>query len=182
MRCALRIIPYLATTSRSGIWTPDIFRRRKSGGCERADVAPGAFGTGSSRMVTLTFQPRYKLPEVRNPDLNEFRQTILECGDEFGEATLVYEGEQTATLILIFHDQYGYYLKYRNSDREEWLSLGDASRLKEVVTPDDWEASVGLFVPLPRAWQAIKDFCESGERSAGIMWIRPSEIPAGGNW
>ena len=130
----------------------------------------------------LIFQPRYKLPELRNPDLNELRKTIYELGGEFGEATLLYEGEQTATLILIFHDDYGYYLKYRNSDRKEWLSLSDASRLQEVITPDDWEASIGLFVPLPQAWGAIKDFCESGERSAGIEWIRPSEMPTGGNW
>ena len=85
---------------------------------------------GYSRMSMLTFQPRYKLPELRNPDLNELRKTISELGGEFGEATLVYEGKQTARLILIFHDDYGYYLKYRNNEGKEWLSLGDASRLR----------------------------------------------------
>jgi len=132
--------------------------------------------------MMLTFQPRYRLPGLRNPDMNGLRKTILELGGEFGEATLLYDGKHMARLILIFHDDYGYYLKYRNDDGKEWLSLADATRLKEVVTPDDWEASVGLFVPLPEAWDAIKHFCECGERSDEIVWIRPSEVPAGGNW
>jgi hypothetical protein len=92
------------------------------------------------------------------------------------------DGGNRSTLILLSHDELGHYLKYSDSKGDEWLSLGNANRLAEVVMPDDWEASAGLFVAVERAWPAIKDFCQFGIRSEKIEWIRPADMPEGGNW
>ena len=63
-----------------------------------------------------------------------------------------------------------------------WLSLGDRSRLSEVVCPDDWKVSAGLFVPTDKAWLVIRQFCESGTRSNDIEWITPDDMPDDGNY
>jgi hypothetical protein len=137
-------------------------------------------------MAELSFEPQYALPWMRNPDLEELRRIVLNPkgpGWDFGDARIRYEarGEQF-TLIVLSHLELGYYLKYIDPRDEEWLSLGDASRLTEVVVPDDWEASIGLFIPPDRAWLAIEEFCQSGTRSNRIAWIRPEAVPDEGNW
>jgi hypothetical protein len=135
-----------------------------------------------SATATVTFSPRYAIPEATDPDPIWLRDLILrpsEPGREFGEATITFrDGDREASLILIVDRTLGYYLIL---GKHEWLSLGDRGRLTEVVCPDDWEASAGLFVPAEKAWAAISEFCASGMRSDAIEWIRPSEVPAGGN-
>ena len=135
-------------------------------------------------MPEFIFQPRYVIKSVRNPDLDWLRDLILEPflpGREFGEAFIEYrDGQQSVSLILLSDRQLGYYLKHFLG-KETWLSLGDAARLSEVVCPDDWEASAGLFVSPADAWSAIREFCLTGSRSSAIQWIRPSEVPPDGN-
>jgi hypothetical protein len=137
-------------------------------------------------VAEVTFEPRYALPRMRNPDLELLRDIILDpsgTGREFGDAVTSFEdGGNRSTLILLSHDELGYYLRYSDSEEDEWLSLGNANRLAEVVMPDDWEASAGLFVAVERAWPAIEDFCQFGIRSEKIEWVRPADMPEGGNW
>jgi hypothetical protein len=136
-------------------------------------------------MADILFQPRYAIRSVRNPDLEWLRDVILDpfCpGREFGEALIDFDdGHRLRRMILIADRDLGYYLKY-DPGGDTWLSLGDASRLSEVVCPDDWQASAGLFVPAEQAWLAVSEFCRSGERSTAIKWIRPGEVPVDGNW
>lgn len=136
-------------------------------------------------MTDVFFEPRYALKAVRNPDMCWLRDVILDpcCpGREFGEASITFrDGRRVAILILINDRELGYYLNYEAED-DTWLSLWDPGKLAEVVCPDDWKASAGLFVPAERAWEAIHDFCLSGVRSATLSWIRPADMPEGGNW
>jgi hypothetical protein len=136
-------------------------------------------------MADVFFEPRYVLPWTRNPDLEELRRIFLHPngpGWQFGDAMIRYdERGQQFTLIVLSHPELGYYLKYLDSC-DEWLSLGDASRLAEVVIPDDWEASAGLFIAPDQAWLAIKEFCLSGKRTNQIAWITPDQVPDEGNW
>jgi hypothetical protein len=136
-------------------------------------------------MAEIHFQPRYAVSSVVNPELNWLRELILDPfreGREFGEATIQFrEGERQLRMILISDPKLGYYLNY-DPEKDTWLSLGDASRLSEVICPDDWEASAGLFISADKAWLAISEFCQTGERSGAIKWIRPSSLPEDGNW
>jgi hypothetical protein len=136
-------------------------------------------------MSEVLFEPRYAIRSVRDPDLDWLRDLILDPfrpGREFGEAIITFrDGDRATDLILIADRDLGYYLKYEPTGDTQ-LSLGDPSRLAEVVCPDDWQASAGLFVPPDRAWLAISEFCRSDGRSSEIEWIRPEDIPPEGNW
>jgi hypothetical protein len=131
------------------------------------------------------------MPEMRNPDLERLRQIILNPdgpGWQFSEGGIDYLSDGRRThLIVLQHPELGYYLKYIGpggirEPNDTWLSLGDRSRLGEVVCPDDWEASAGLFIPPPLAWEAIQLFCTTGARSPAVEWISPLETPESGNW
>jgi hypothetical protein len=108
-------------------------------------------------------------------------------GREFGEAMIHFgEDDERSVLSLLHHGPLGYYLHYfghfARPDRDEWLSLGDPTRLAEVVMPDDWEASAGLFIRPDRAWLVIEEFCRTGQRSDEIEGIRPEDMPEEGMW
>jgi hypothetical protein len=145
-------------------------------------------------VAEFVFSPRYShlLPEeMRHPDLGTLGRIILNPqgpGWEFSEAGIDYlDGGRRTHLIVLQHPKLGYYLHYVGpggiKDPDDiWLSLGDRSRLGEVVCPDDWEASAGLFVPPSLAWEAIRHFCTSGTRSPVVEWISPRDVPENGNW
>jgi hypothetical protein len=136
-------------------------------------------------MPEVLFAPRYAIRPVRDPDPDWLRDLILDPfrpGREFGEARATFrDGDRTAELILIADRGLGYFLKWEPTG-DTWLSLGDPSRLAEMVCPDDWQASAGLFVPAEKAWLAIHEFCRTGGRSSEVAWIRPEDVPAEGNW
>lgn len=131
-------------------------------------------------MLPIHFHPRYQHERFsRNPSLTQLEQYILNDGGGFGDAT-IHHGEypSDAYLIILFDDTLGYYIKYLDG-KSEWLSLYDGSRLTEVICPDDWDASVGLFVPPPLAWLTIARFCETGERLQTQEWVMPEKCPKG---
>lgn len=146
-------------------------------------------------VARFSCHPRYGhlIPEaMRCPDLKSLEQLILHPdgpGWQFSEEGIDYflDDGRKHHLIVLGDSKLGYYLQYQGPNgcfgpEDIWLSLGDRSRLGEVVCPDDWEASAGLFVPLPLAWQAIHYFCTSGGQSPMIEWISHLEIPETGNW
>lgn len=137
------------------------------------------------RMSELIFEPRYAVRTTRNPALDWLRDLILDPfreGREFGEASLTFRDDgRSAELILIADRELGYYLKY-DPTGDTWLSLGDSDRLSEVVCPDDWQVSAGLFVPPEKTLLVIQEFAQSGTRSEAIAWIRPEDVPEEGNW
>jgi hypothetical protein len=144
-------------------------------------------------VAEFVFSPRYShlLPEeMRHPDLATLGQIILHPdgpGWQFSEAGIDYlDGGRRAHLIVLRDSDLGYYLHYIgprgiNNPDDIWLSLRDRGRLGEIVCPDDWHASAGLFVPPPVAWEAIRYFCTTGVRSPCVDWIGPREMPENGN-
>jgi len=146
-------------------------------------------------VASFKCSPRYPhlIPEeMRRPNLEQLRQLVLSPdgpGWQFSEAGIDYlfADGRMHHLTVLGHAQLGYYLKFFDSDiphecQEIWLSLGDRSRLTEVVCPDDWEASAGLFVERKAAWESSHYFCTTGERAPAIDWITESEMPETGNW
>ncbi|MNN93694.1 hypothetical protein D3C81_2121920 [compost metagenome] len=67
--------------------------------------------------------------------------------------------------------------------RAEWLSLENELRLNQFVeSSDEWYASIGLFMPVEKAWIAISEFLISGEKTDLINWINSEDMPKDGNW
>jgi hypothetical protein len=125
---------------------------------------------------------------INDPSLDTVRQIILSppAGywyETIGVAALErYDGPSKKRLMVLPSEQHGFYLKYSDEAKQVWLSLEDPGKLTEVIEcADKWYASVGLFLPKEKAWLAIKEFYETGNRSEEITWIDPAEIPEGGS-
>jgi hypothetical protein len=85
-------------------------------------------------------------------------------------------------MLILPNEKYGYYLHYLDKAGNAWLSLHDPAKLRETAEcADEWYASIGLFLPKDLAWIAVKEFIETGERSSEIKWIKPADLPEGGN-
>lgn len=75
----------------------------------------------------------------------------------------------------------GYYRITGGAPRQDWLSKGDTTKLKEWVdslhgTP----LPVGLFIPFSEAWKAVKEFMETeGQLPTSIAWIQGEDLPEG---
>jgi hypothetical protein len=78
-----------------------------------------------------------------------------------------------------FHGVLFHYRKSGAGRAEVYYSRGDLRRLREWVGTNDGDLnSVGLFVPLERAWKAVKDFIESeGALPGSIAWIADDDVP-----
>lgn len=102
----------------------------------------------------------------------------------YGTDNLARHDQVTVNLDMTGNRDLGVYLQYDKWDgriqrKQTLYSKGDLSRLGEFVrslhgTP----LSVGLFVPFPVAWEAVKEFIETdGELPTSIEWTASSDLP-----
>ncbi|MDJ0514333.1 MAG: Imm1 family immunity protein [Methyloceanibacter sp.] len=77
-------------------------------------------------------------------------------------------------VLLIYH-------KYGGGYSEAYTSKGDLSRLKEWVRNLHQDPlPVGLFIPFPDAYEAVKEFIETdGQLPKCIEWVANKDLPAG---
>ena len=77
--------------------------------------------------------------------------------------------------VLIVYDRYG------GGYHDEYTSVGDMSRLNEwVENLHRTKLPVGLFIPFPRAYNAVKEFIETdGELPKCIEWVANKDLPYG---
>lgn len=73
-----------------------------------------------------------------------------------------------------------YYTKTGGGYREHFTSKGDMTRLKEWVRTLQGDLRpIGLFVPFPTAWKAVKEFMETdGQLPKSIEWVPNNDLPA----
>lgn len=73
------------------------------------------------------------------------------------------------------------YQKYGGGYQEAFTSKGDLRRLREWVrsTHND-PLPVGLFIPFPKAYEAVKEFIETdGQLPKCIEWVANKDLPPG---
>jgi len=93
--------------------------------------------------------------------------------------------EQVEVHLLMWgHPKHGVLITYQKSGggyREAFISKGDMSRLREFVrTTHQDPMPIGLYIPFPEAWKAVKEFIETGgELPKSIEWVRPRDLPEG---
>jgi hypothetical protein len=95
------------------------------------------------------------------------------------------EGERVNVhLYMIGHRTHGVYLQYDKWDgrvRRKFCynAKGDMSRLHQFVhSMHGTPLSIGLFLPFPTAWIAVKEFIENdGELPKSIEWIEARDLP-----
>jgi hypothetical protein len=91
-----------------------------------------------------------------------------------------------AHLYMTGNRDLGVYLAYSKWDgrirrKYSYSPKGDLSRLGEFVESlHETRLSVGLFIPFPAAWKAVKEFMETnGELPTSIEWIATRDFPPG---
>ncbi|UZE47603.1 Imm1 family immunity protein [Rhodopseudomonas sp. P2A-2r] len=101
-----------------------------------------------------------------------------------GTAALPEINQVGAALAMVGKPELGVYLAYDKWDGREqkkfnYNARGDLSRLGEFVRSlHDTPLSVGLFIPFPLAWKAVKEFMETdGEIPTSIEWIASKDLP-----
>ncbi len=122
------------------------------------------------------------------PDMAACRRLVLELPDEYwlqgnGQVQIRFLAKETENQLLVSPNKnFGIALKIFIAEFD-WLSLHDPTRLAEITTvSEDWLTSVGLFLPPSDAWLAIAEFCQSGDRSSAVKWIKSTEMPPDSNW
>jgi hypothetical protein len=71
------------------------------------------------------------------------------------------------------------YSKFGGGHNEMYSSRGDLTRLRDLVRSLHEELlPVGLFIPFPQAWKAVKEFIETdGGLPRSIEWIANDDLP-----
>lgn len=74
-----------------------------------------------------------------------------------------------------------YYTKWGGGYSEHFTSKGDMSHLKEWVRTLQGDLRpIGLFIPFPAAWNAVKEFMETdGRLPKSIEWVANRDLPQG---
>ena len=93
------------------------------------------------------------------------------------------QGRVDIDLTIQVHPQFGVLLQHRRTGRlpiQTYYSRGDLSRLHEwIITLQDEQRPVGLFIPFEKAWQAIKEFIgRDAALPSSIVWVKGSDLPA----
>lgn len=129
----------------------------------------------------------HDLVELKNHVLNEFPDYWHE-GHGGGIISWLDDEKCTRQLLILPNDDYGIYLQYIDKRKNEksyetWLSLQDSNNLSEETAEysDELYASIGLFLPVGKAWLAIEEFCETGETDK-IDWIEETAMPEDSNF
>ena len=71
------------------------------------------------------------------------------------------------------------YSRLGGGQRVGWASKGDMTRIREWVRSlHDDPLPVGLFIPFPKAWLAVKEFMETeGQLPTSIEWVKCEDLP-----
>lgn len=137
--------------------------------------------SGPMRKQELNPNPEYLKLLLLQPPPGYWSQGAGDASIDYREPPL-----PERTLIVMQDNRLGFYLKYLEAIsarvETEWLSLGDRSRLKQVIDCDDWKVSVGLFIGKEAAANAVAEFAKNGTRSTDVVWIQPEEVPPEGNY
>jgi hypothetical protein len=90
----------------------------------------------------------------------------------------------SVSLAMIGNPELGVYLDYRKWDGRirqgsSYSPKGDLTRLLEFVDSlHETPLSIGLFIPFPKAWRAVKEFMETdGALPTSIEWIADYDLP-----
>lgn len=112
---------------------------------------------------------------------SNFNEYWFECNST---AELVYmKNDELISRLSISAEYSGISLHYTDSAGKNILSISDITKLNETLTTiDNIYISVGLFIPVEYAWEAIKFFLSTGKASEKINWISANDIPEKGSY
>ena len=117
---------------------------------------------------------------IDNPDPTWLKHLVLEGGREFwnagaGQGMMTFKADAgwRTTLLLTLDEALGFSLEYKDRERDAFISVRDPADLRRVTTyvgGDPYLLAAGWFVSRQAAWDVVREFIETGERSARVRW------------
>jgi hypothetical protein len=104
-------------------------------------------------------------------------------GVEGSESLPLNHGRIDIHLTMVGNENHGVLLMYRKwggGYKDTFYSNGDLSRLSEwVETLHGDRMPVGLYIPFPAAWKAVREFIKTdGALPTSTEWIAGRDLPA----
>lgn len=122
---------------------------------------------------------------ISKPDLRLIQILILYVDAEYwtagpGQAWFDYrDNDKNCQLILTFHTNHGFHVRYED-EKSIKVSLGESGdyehSVKTYVGGDPWILPTKFFVTREQTWQAVEEFCTTGNRTDVITWGDNREI------
>lgn len=82
-------------------------------------------------------------------------------------------------LSLILKEPYGFLLLYGMYDStDDFVSISStdfSTTVEASVGGNPWVVPTGFFVSRQKAWEAVEEFCRSGQMSKSLTWGRLAE-------
>jgi hypothetical protein len=132
-------------------------------------------------MMAIKFKPPNQ-PEIYNPPMEMLQHLILQGSEEYwcigsGEGSV--ETELTANaLSLILKEPYGFLLLFVTPSGNDFVSISStdlSTTVKVWMGGNPWVVPTAFFVSRPKAWEAVEEFCRSGQMSKSLKWGRLAE-------
>jgi hypothetical protein len=119
---------------------------------------------------------------VHRPDSSWLRELMLHAGPEFWNAgggdAKVEHG--LAWIILIFHEQYGFSMDYRDPSEDctycPWMQDGHGRPVEVTTGGSSFFLPEAMFVPRDLAFAVVEEFCRTGRRSDKIRWLPATDV------
>jgi hypothetical protein len=85
-------------------------------------------------------------------------------------------GSGIVALSLVLKEPYGFLLQYGMYDStDDFVSITStdfSTTVQASLGGNPWVVPTGFFVSREKAWEAIEDFCQSGQMSKSLTWGR----------
>jgi hypothetical protein len=113
-----------------------------------------------------------------NPDILFLKILFLYVGEEYwssgsGDSYIDYnDGDKANRLEILYNRDFGFYLRYKSWGNDfHSLNVGDYSKITKVYIGGNTQVlPVKFFLSREIAFEVVKFFCETGERSSKINW------------
>ncbi len=123
---------------------------------------------------------------IGEPDLRLIKILILYVDAEFwtagsGQAWFTYlDDDKNYQLVLTFHTDYGFHVRYKVEGESIKVSLGESGdyehSVETFVGGDPWILPTKFFVTREQTWQAVEEFCTTGNKTDTITWTDNRDI------
>jgi hypothetical protein len=136
-------------------------------------------------MTTIKFWSALDGDEILNPNIGLLRILILYVGKEYwcsgaGEGVVFYKSEEIDSQIsIVYSPEYGFAIGYK-AWKEDMTTYNNQIKEEEKVTiyigGEPYYYPNIFFVKPEKAYEVIKQFCKTGERSTESLWVDGSNL------
>lgn len=122
---------------------------------------------------------------IDNPPMEAIRDLVLQGDEQYwcagsGDGSFELKfNDRTVMLSLVLKEPYGFLLQYGLYDStDDYVARTTADSTTVVKTYLGGDARFvpnAFFIDRHKTWEAVEEFCSSGERCSSLTWVRLDE-------